>query len=129
MIYSNKAKDYLSGLYYLVLWKSYPKKENMWEPVSIILQLCKIIGTFYLNYLTKLIVTFLLIDSTLSMARPIVKLREEILNTKALTKQKYGQFAKANGISKYTKKSWTFSFDLLFSFILIANKIFQSCIR
>lgn len=28
--------SHLLGLYYLVLWKSYPKKENTWEPASTI---------------------------------------------------------------------------------------------
>ena len=27
-IYAKKTKEYLPGLYYLVFWKSYPKKEN-----------------------------------------------------------------------------------------------------
>ena len=31
-IYANKAKSYLPGLYYLVAWKKYSKKENIWEP-------------------------------------------------------------------------------------------------
>ena len=30
-IYDNKAKSHLSGLYYLVVWKRYPEKENTWE--------------------------------------------------------------------------------------------------
>ena len=27
-VYTNKAEDHLLGLYYLVAWKRYPKKEN-----------------------------------------------------------------------------------------------------
>ena len=30
-VYAKKAKRYLSGLYYLVSWKNYPKKEKTWE--------------------------------------------------------------------------------------------------
>ena len=28
VIYTRESKDYLLGFYYLVAWKSYPKKEN-----------------------------------------------------------------------------------------------------
>ena len=27
-VYARKSKGYLSGFYYLVAWKSYPKEEN-----------------------------------------------------------------------------------------------------
>ena len=36
-VYAKKsATGQLPGLYYLVLWKGYPEKENTWEPVSAI---------------------------------------------------------------------------------------------
>ena len=36
VVYVNKANGHLPGLYHLVVWKGYPKKENIWEPSSAI---------------------------------------------------------------------------------------------
>ena len=30
-VYAKKAENHLPGLYYLVVWKGYLKKENTWE--------------------------------------------------------------------------------------------------
>lgn len=30
-VYVSKSKEHLLGLYYLILWKNYPSKENTWE--------------------------------------------------------------------------------------------------
>ncbi len=35
-VYTSKSESHLSGLYYLVLYKSYPKEKNTWEPTSVI---------------------------------------------------------------------------------------------
>ena len=35
-VYANEAKGHLSGLYYLVAWKKYPKEESTWESSSIV---------------------------------------------------------------------------------------------
>ena len=35
-VYANKTKGQLPGLYYLVSWKKYLKKENTWKPLSTI---------------------------------------------------------------------------------------------
>lgn len=35
-VYTNKSKGHLSGLYYLVFWKSYLKEKNTWEPALAI---------------------------------------------------------------------------------------------
>ena len=35
-VYGKESKGQLSKLYYLVLWKSYPKEENIWKPVLAI---------------------------------------------------------------------------------------------
>ena len=35
-VYANKAEGHLPGLYYLVAWKKYPKKENTWELLSAV---------------------------------------------------------------------------------------------
>ena len=36
-VYANKLESgQLPGLYYLVVWKRYPKEENTWEPSSAV---------------------------------------------------------------------------------------------
>ena len=35
-IYTKESAGQLKRLYYLVLWKSYPEEENIWEPVLAI---------------------------------------------------------------------------------------------
>ena len=35
-VYANKAKGYLPGLYYLVIWKRYTKEENTWKSSSAV---------------------------------------------------------------------------------------------
>ncbi len=32
VVYGQQANDQIPGLYYLILWKGYPEKENTWEP-------------------------------------------------------------------------------------------------
>ncbi len=54
---------HLLGLHYLVSWKDYSKKENTWKSVLVMLQLCKLISTFYRDYLKKPTVTSLSINS------------------------------------------------------------------
>ena len=34
IVYTRELKGHLPGLYYLVLWKGYPKEKNTWEPAS-----------------------------------------------------------------------------------------------
>lgn len=87
-VYNNKLDSgYLFSLYYLVLWKSYPEKENIWEPALVKLDFCKMIITFYNNYPMKLTKIFSPIDSALLIVRPITKL---ILRIETITKQKPG---------------------------------------
>ncbi len=108
---------HLPGLYYLVLWKDYPEEENTWEPILAVLHFCKLINTFYHNHLEKPTVTFLSIDSAPPMTRPTAKPRAE-----TSSKQKRNRPAKDNSASKYTKKTWTSSFYLVFGPIFIAGK-------
>ena len=35
-VYTRESAGQLPGLYYLVLWKSYLKKKNTWEPILTI---------------------------------------------------------------------------------------------
>lgn len=74
-IYANKLESgYLPGLYYLIVWKSYPKEENTWKPLFAVHQLKKLISSFYKNYLEKPTATSSPINSALPMARLTVKL-------------------------------------------------------
>ncbi len=71
------------------------------------LYLCKLINIFHHDHLEKSTVTSTPIDSVLPIIRPIVRPKEV-----SSIKQKRGQPAKANGISKHAKKSWTSGFLL-----------------
>ena len=97
-IYAKKwTTGQLPGLYYLVLWKSYSKEENTWEPALAIQQFQKLTTAYQKNNLKKPIATFLPIDMGSSMARPIP----------ALTK-KCGRHAKSTTTTittKWAKKS------------------------
>lgn len=115
IVYAKESKSYLPDLYYLVSWKGHPEEENIWEPVLAIFYLQKLVITFYKEYLKKTIMTSLLIDSALPMAKPTVR-------SKASTKQKRGRPIKANGTSKRTKKDWTSSFLSLFGPVSIVHK-------
>ena len=72
-IYAQKAKGHLLGLYYLVSYKGYPKKEHTWEPSSAVMHLSKMISTFYKDHSEKATATFPPFDSTPPMAKPSVK--------------------------------------------------------
>ena len=45
-VYTKKADRLLPRLYYLVVWKGYPKEENTWEPSLAVMHFRKIISTF-----------------------------------------------------------------------------------
>ena len=64
---------HLPGLYYLVAWKGYSKKENTWEPVSAVQHLKKLISSFHKDHPKKPTATSPPVDSALPMARPTVK--------------------------------------------------------
>ncbi len=46
-VYSQQANNQISGLYYLILWKSYSEEENTWEPLSAVIHLRKLINIFH----------------------------------------------------------------------------------
>ena len=77
VIYNNKVYEkeseagHLSGLYYLLSWKSYPKDEITWKPVSLVYHFRKLASIFYKNHPNKSIATFPLIDLTPPMAKHI----------------------------------------------------------
>ena len=68
-VYTKEADGHLSGLYYLVAWKSYPEKKNTWKPSSTVIHLRMMVSIFYKDYLEKSIVTSIPLDS----APPIAK--------------------------------------------------------
>ena len=91
----------LPGFSYLILWKGYPKEENIQKPALAIQQLKKLVTTFYKEPPEKSTAISLPINSTNPMARPTVKPKDET----ASTKQKRSQYTKANNISKRAKNS------------------------
>ena len=73
-VYASKSESgQLPGLYYLVAWKKYLKKENTWKPSFAVQYLKKLINSFHKDYPEKPTTTSLPIDAALSMARPTVK--------------------------------------------------------
>ena len=73
-VYARKLESgYLQGLYYLVVWKGYPKEENTWEPLSTVQHLKKLINCFYKEHPEKSIAIFPPFDSALPIAWPIVR--------------------------------------------------------
>ena len=83
-IYVKESEDYLLGLYYLIAWKSYLKKENTWELFLAVQHLSKLIRLFHKDHPEKLTATSPIINSASPMARPTIKPTKPI-------KQKQGQ--------------------------------------
>ena len=72
-VYSQQANsNQIPGLYYLILWKGYPKKKNNWELSSVVIHLWKLISIFHKKYPKKLTVTSSPLDSAPLIARPTV---------------------------------------------------------
>ena len=68
-LYAKKSvMDHLPDLYYLVAWKCYPEKENIWGPASIVQYLRKLIGTFYKDNPNKLIAISPLVNTATPIA-------------------------------------------------------------
>ena len=88
-IYAKEVDKHLPGLYYLVAWKGYPEEENSWELSLTVIQLRKMISTFYKDYPEKLTAISVPQDSALLMAKPTIQLS---------MKQKQGQ------LIEHTKK-------------------------
>lgn len=96
IIYTRESKCHLQGLYYLILWKSYLKEKNTWEPTSAMQHLQKLISTFHKDHPDKSIVISTPIDTALLMAKHLA------------IKQKRDQPVKASSTKKYAKESWIF---------------------
>ena len=64
-VYAKKlATGHLLGLYYLVLWKNYPKEENTWEPALAVQYLQKLISNFHKDNPAKSTATSPSVDTT-----------------------------------------------------------------
>ena len=70
IVYAKKLAEQLLGLYYLVLWKSCPEEENIWEPTLAIQHLQKLI-TVYHKYNPKNLIA---ISAPINMTPPIARL-------------------------------------------------------
>ena len=65
------------GLYYLISWKGFPEKKNIWEPALAIQYLRKLISTFYKQNPDKPTAISTSVDTTFLTVRPIVKLGDQ----------------------------------------------------
>lgn len=70
MIYNKEAKSQLLGLYYLIFWKNYLKKEYLRDFYN------NTISLDYNLYLKKLITIFLPLNSTSLIVKSIILLIE-----------------------------------------------------
>ena len=98
-VYAMESESgHLPGLFYLITWKGYPEKENIWEPVLAVQYFRKLISSFHKNHPKKPTTTSLPVNSALPMARPTIK-----PTTKSTTKQKRDR--PANSANKRAKKN------------------------
>ena len=73
-VYAKESEvSHLPGLYYLIPWKSYPKKENTKEPALVVQHLWKLLSAFHKDNSNKPTATSLLVDTTPLMAWPCSK--------------------------------------------------------
>ena len=113
-IYARKSEsDHLPGLYYLVSWKGYLEEQNTWESASAVQHLKKLISLLQKDYLDKPLTTSPAINTTLPIARLIVKPAEP-------PKQKRGWIA--NSTNKQANKWAAFEFYRVFGEIRVTSK-------
>ena len=102
---------HLSGFYYLVSWKRYPKEENTWELALAVQHFRKLINLFHKDHPDKPTITSHAIDTVPPMARPTIK-------PTGLSKQKRGRLASST--NKQTKTNWAaFEFYCFFGQIWV----------
>ena len=73
VVYTIESASHLPKLDYLVSWKSYSKKENIWELYSIIQHLRKFVSLFYKNHFDKPTAISETINTAPLIAKPTVK--------------------------------------------------------
>ena len=100
-VYVRESARQLLGLYYLVLWKGYPKEENTWEPTSAIQHLWRLVTAYYKDNPEKPTATSVPVDIAPPMARLIVPL---IARPTTTPTKKCSRLAKTTTI-KRAKKS------------------------
>ena len=103
-VYARESVKQLSGLYYLVLWKGYLEKKNIWEPTLVIQHLWRLITTYHKDNLEKLIATSIPVNTAPTIAKLIALSMAKL--TAALTKKR-SWLAKTTTttITKQAKKS------------------------
>ena len=102
-VYARESAKQLPGLYYLVLWKSYPEKENTWKLALAIQHLWKLVTAYYKVNPEKPIATSVPDNIALPMARSIAP---PMTRPMAAPTKKHGRPAKSTTITtKQAKKS------------------------
>ena len=90
-VYARELAGHLPGLYYLVSWKSYLKKENTWKPILAVQHLRKLISSFHKDHSNKPTAISKAINTAPPMARPIIKPAAKPTIRLMALKQKQGQ--------------------------------------
>ena len=75
VVYAKESAGQLPGLYYLVLWKGYPEKENTWEPALAIQHLWKFVTVYHKDNPEKQTATSDPVDMAPPIAKPSALLR------------------------------------------------------
>ena len=105
-VYARESAGQLSGLYYLVLWKSYPEEENTWEPALAIQYLQRLITAYHNNNPQKPTATSNSVNITPLMARPSALPKPTTKpTTDILIKRKQSRTAEFTTTTKQAKKS------------------------
>ena len=111
-VYAKESAGQLPGLYYLVLWKSYPEKENTWEPALAIQYLWRLVTAYHKDNPEKPIAISDPVDTALPMARPsspskpiAKKQSQPAESTAALTKKRGRPVWSTTTTTKQAKKS------------------------
>ena len=101
VVYARELESgYLPSLYYLVSWKGYLEEENIWEPVSAVWYLRKLINLFHKDHPDKLTAIFPAINTASSIARLTIR---SIVKPIEPLKEKREQ--SANSTNKQAKKN------------------------
>lgn len=74
IVYIKETNRHLLKLYYFIVQKNYPKKENIWKLSLAVMYFWKMVSTFHKNYLEKLIKTSIPLNSTSSIVKSMFKL-------------------------------------------------------
>ena len=114
-VYTREPKFgyHLPRLYYLIIWKRYPEKDNTWEPVLAVQHIKKLINSFHKDYPDKPTAILLSINIAPLITKTIIKLANKLVAESA--KQNRGW--PANSSNKWTIKSWA-KFDFYYVFDL-----------